>query len=228
MRLHNLELFGRKFARFIEYFGRYGNFTYVVQGGRGAYHADIPRRNSVLIRLFNQTFQKHLRNHIHVQNVQAALAVSELDYVRQNFYHKAVVLFLLINLLRKHVGHLLLPHAEREVACHAVLDGALVERSADIVHRPQIVRPVDISPARLRRNHYYGRGMNPARAVHHRKHGKPVHLRHNYIEQHKRNFQLVPVQNFNRFQPVFRFDDIVLPRKHIGEYRAVKLAVVND
>ena len=72
-----------------------------------------------------------------------------------------------------------------------MLDGTLVERTADVIYRAEVVSSVYVRRTCFRGNHDDGDIFYPALFVHHGKHFEPVHLRHDYIEQHERNFQLV-------------------------------------
>ena len=102
-----------------------------------------------------------------------------------------------------------------------MLNGALVERTAYVIHRAEVVRAVDIRRARFRGNHDDGYGFNPTLFVHDCEHLEPVHRRHNYIEKHERDIGLLLYQYGYRLFAVFRLDNVEIVLQHIDEQRAI-------
>ncbi len=181
--LHDLELFRREFARFVQNLGRNGNLADVVQSGCVSDQTNVFARERIFVRHLDELFEQHFGDRVYVKHVHAAFAVAEFHDMGKNFDHQRIVFLFLVNLRREHIGHFALFYGQQIVARNAVFYSALVERTADVIDRAQIVRAVDVRAAGFGGDHDDGDRFDPALLIHHRKYFEPIHDRHDDIEQ---------------------------------------------
>lgn len=100
--------------------------------------------------------------------------------------------------------------------------------AVDVVHRPQLKGPVDVAAARLGGDHHRRHVLQPLALLHLLQHLKPVHLRHNDVQQQGRQVLAIDLQCGEGLLAVGDLHDLEILLQHIGQNGPVHLRIVCD
>ena len=164
-----------------------------------------------------QLLQQRLGDNPYMQDVKAALTVTEFHDMAEDFYHDQVAFFFFQNLLRHQVFQSLLLGIKSNGIFNTALYRLLIKRTADIFRRSELIGMINICGRSFCRNHDDRKTFQQSCTVHGSKHLKSVHFRHDDIQQHHGQFGMVLVNQHHCLKAVGSLQQTVIRGKHIRQ-----------
>ena len=222
------ELLVRQLAGLLQDILRHQQFPDIVQARRCADEVHILRGQGVLRRHRHQPPQQKPCQVLHAGHMAAALAVAVFHGEVQDGQHHLAALLLPVDPAGEDVHHLLPPGVEQDGVDDALPHHRGGEGAVDVVHRPQLKGPVDVAAARLGGDHHRRHVLQPLALLHLLQHLKPVHLRHNDVQQQGRQVLAIDLQCGEGLLAVGDLHDLEILLQHIGQNGPVHLRIVCD
>ena len=228
MRLHNLELLGRKAPRLVEDRIVNRHLANIVQrrsqGNRGALLIVEGDRVATL----DQAVKQQLGQLLDVRNVPAALAIAKLHDAGHDVDEHATVLDALVVLLGQQARQAALLGVQTDSVAYTTAHDTGVKRAADIVRGAQLVRTQNHIVGFFARNHDDRQIVNNRSARQIGQYLKAAHARHDNVQQHERQLIAIAVDHIERRTTVFGLEDAILVLEHLVENGSVHLGVIDD
>ena len=227
MPLHNSKFFSCQSARLVQNLIRNGNFTNIMKSRCRTDQPDLLFADSIRVLFFlYQMSQKHVCDHLNVQNMKPALAITKFYNMRENANHQLAALLSFVNLVRYNSCHSTLLRSQQNRIGRTSANHVSIKGLANKVCHSKIIASLNVSRRILCRNNNYRNIIDPVFLVHICKYFKAVHLRHNKIQKHQRKLFCVLMQIIYRLNTIISLHNIIFIFQNCSQKISIHLRII--